>query len=224
MEVLTNKETSAVLLKGSGNGLRLIIPDDVPIDKVVEDARLLLKEASAMVSGMDIIVDTGTRPVGEQELIFLLQHLIWAECLRVSFWRCENSATNELISKGGFKLEIPPAQINSQDYDALVIDRSLRSGQRISHPGDVLVMGNVHDGAEVSANGNVCVFGRLSGVVHAGADGDDRRFITADNFNARQIRIGNKVSNDVDLSDHSWWGRPVIISVERGSFQITERK
>ena len=221
---MTNRQSETVLLKGSGNGLKLIIPRELPISKVLEDAGAVLDGASAMVGGMAIAIDTGDRSLNEEDLLLVLRDLILSYSIKVSFWRSDDLNTREMLFNSGFRVDAPSALKCDQDYDALVIDRSLRSGQRISHLGDVLVMGNVHDGAEVSASGNICVFGRLSGVAHAGSNGDDRRFITADNFNARQIRIGSKVSNDVDLSDHPWWGRPVIISVERGAFQITERK
>lgn len=221
---MPHNQSSSVSLKGAGNGLRLVIPEDLAIDTVVEIARSVVLDAASMASQMEMIIDIGDRSLKGSDLIYILEKLVWPESLRVSFWKSDDSVSREMISRSGFKVEGAPVVRSEVELDTLVIDRSLRSGQSISHSGDVLVLGNVHDGSEVVASGNVCVFGRLSGVVHAGSNGDERRFITADNFNARQIRIGNKASNDVDLSDHSWWGRPVIISVERGAFQITERK
>lgn len=221
---MTNSPSRSVSLKGNGSALRLIIPEGIAADLVVREARSIILEASSMISQMDVIIDIGSRSLTESDLIYLLENLVWSGSLNVSHWRTDDLISRDLLSRSGISLGETSVARSNVAYDTLVIHRSLRSGQRISHPGDVLVLGNVHDGSEVVASGNVCVFGRLSGVVHAGSDGDDGRFITADNFNARQIRIGSKVSNDADLSDHSWWGRPVIVSVERGSFQITERK
>ena len=221
---MTNSPNRSVSLKGNGNGLRLIIPEGIDVDVAVKEARSIILEASSMVSQMEVIVDIGGRSLTESDLIYFLENLVWSGSLKVSQWKTDDILSRDLLSRSGFNLGESHAARSNLGYDTLVIHRSLRSGQIISHPGDVLVLGNVHDGSEVVASGNVCVFGRLSGVVHAGSDGDDGRFITADNFNARQIRIGSKVSNDVDLSDHPWWGRPVIVSVERGAFQITERK
>lgn len=55
---------------------------------------------------------------------------------------------------------------------ALLVRRSLRSGQRVSYPGHVVVLGDVHPGAEVVSGGSVMVMGSCRGVVHAGAEGD----------------------------------------------------
>ncbi len=56
--------------------------------------------------------------------------------------------------------------------NALLVRRSLRSGQRIAHAKHIVILGDIHHGAEVVSGGNVMVLGRCRGVVHAGAGGD----------------------------------------------------
>ncbi|BAF59511.1 septum formation inhibitor [Pelotomaculum thermopropionicum SI] len=56
--------------------------------------------------------------------------------------------------------------------NALMVRRSLRSGQCISYPGHVVVIGDVHPGAEVISGGNVLVMGSCRGLIHAGAGGN----------------------------------------------------
>ena len=53
-----------------------------------------------------------------------------------------------------------------------MVKRSLRSGQRVQYPGHVVVLGDIHPGAEVVSGGSVMVMGSCRGVVHAGAGGD----------------------------------------------------
>jgi septum site-determining protein MinC len=62
-----------------------------------------------------------------------------------------------------------------------VIDRPLRSGQRIyARGGDLVVLGLVSHGAEVIADGNIHVYGPLRGRAIAGANGDvDARIFAA---------------------------------------------
>jgi septum site-determining protein MinC len=56
---------------------------------------------------------------------------------------------------------------------SLVVDRPLRSGQQIYARGrDLVVLDNVHAGAEVIADGNIHVYALLSGRAMAGARGD----------------------------------------------------
>lgn len=72
----------------------------------------------------------------------------------------------------------------------LVVPRGLRAGQRVEYPGTVVVLGDVNPGAEVVAGGDVIVVGRLMGLAHAGALGDEGRFIFALELRAKQVRIG----------------------------------
>lgn len=54
-----------------------------------------------------------------------------------------------------------------------VIDRPLRSGQRVyARGGDLVVLGLVSHGAEVIADGNIHIYGPLRGRAIAGANGD----------------------------------------------------
>ncbi|WP_233863993.1 septum site-determining protein MinC [Paraburkholderia adhaesiva] len=63
---------------------------------------------------------------------------------------------------------------------ALVIDRPLRSGQRIYAKGDLVVLGLVSNGAEVIAEGNIHIYAPLRGRALAGVHGnhDARIFCT----------------------------------------------
>ncbi|MCP4807650.1 MAG: septum site-determining protein MinC [Proteobacteria bacterium] len=76
----------------------------------------------------------------------------------------------------------------------LVMEKGLRSGQVIRHTGDVMIYGDVNPGAEVTATGNVVVFGRLEGMVHAGSEGDDESHILAFDLRPAQLRIGCRIA------------------------------
>lgn len=83
---------------------------------------------------------------------------------------------------------IPPR--NRLPAGTLVLSKTLRSGERVEHPGTVVVLGDVNPGAEVVAGGDVIVVGKLRGLAHAGATGDEERFVFALEFAAKQVRIG----------------------------------
>jgi septum site-determining protein MinC len=60
-----------------------------------------------------------------------------------------------------------------------VVNKTLRSGQRIEHDGDVLIIGDVNPDAYVIASGNIIVMGTLRGIAHAGARGDETAVVMA---------------------------------------------
>lgn len=81
---------------------------------------------------------------------------------------------------------------------ALVVHRTLRSGQRIVHAGTVVIFGDVNAGAEVVAGGSVIVWGRLRGVVEAGlAEADALAaapVVCALDLAPTQLRIGAAIA------------------------------
>lgn len=74
--------------------------------------------------------------------------------------------------------------------EALFVKATFRSGESISHPGDVVVLADVNPGAEISAEGDIVVFGRLRGLAHAGSAGDSKAAIIALELDSPRIQIG----------------------------------
>jgi septum site-determining protein MinC len=70
----------------------------------------------------------------------------------------------------------------------------LRSGGRVIFEGNVVVMGDVNPGAEIVAGGSVIVWGRLRGMVHAGAHGDERAVVCALELIPTQLRIAGEIA------------------------------
>jgi len=70
----------------------------------------------------------------------------------------------------------------------------LRSGGRVLFEGNVVVMGDVNPGAEIVAGGSVIVWGRLRGVVHAGAQGDEKAVVCALELAPTQLRIAGDIA------------------------------
>ena len=57
-----------------------------------------------------------------------------------------------------------------------------------------MVIGDVNSGAEVVAGGDVVVWGKLRGLVHAGASGDEGAVVCALVMLPSQLRISSKVA------------------------------
>jgi septum site-determining protein MinC len=83
---------------------------------------------------------------------------------------------------------------------ALFVRRTLRSGMRILHDGDVCILGDVNAGAEIVAGGDVVVWGSLRGMIHAGAGGDQAAVVCALLLAPTQLRIADLVSRGSEPS------------------------
>lgn len=90
----------------------------------------------------------------------------------------------------------PDVEVPSEEAGegAMLLRRTLRSGRSVRHKGHVVVIGDVNPGAEIVAGGDVVVWGRLRGVVHAGADGDDQAVVCALDLSPTQLRIAQHIA------------------------------
>ncbi len=95
----------------------------------------------------------------------------------------------------------PPAP-GEHSRTVKVINKNLRSGQNVEHDGDVLIIGDdVNPGSYITASGNIIVMGTLSGIVHAGAGGDDSAVVIALKLKPQQLRIARWITRSPDESD-----------------------
>jgi septum site-determining protein MinC len=109
--------------------------------------------------------------------------------------QAEPPAPIEPVAPDGPFAPGPAEAIGVEDPEAgLVSRRTLRSGQQLRHPGSVVVIGDVNPGAEVVAGGDVVVWGRLRGTVHAGATGNATALVCALDLAPTQLRIAQYVA------------------------------
>lgn len=90
--------------------------------------------------------------------------------------------------------EVPSIDTNVNGDDAVLVQRTLRSGNSIEFPGHITVIGDINPGAEVVAGGNVVVWGRVRGMVHAGAEGNQSAVVCALELTPTQLRIADKIA------------------------------
>lgn len=95
---------------------------------------------------------------------------------------------------------------------------TLRGGQALHHIGNIIVIGDVNPGTELVATGDIVVFGRLLGVAHAGAQGDESAKVYALHLQATQLRIASCIAVD-DESHHNASG-PEVAFVQDGRITI----
>ena len=81
---------------------------------------------------------------------------------------------------------------------ALAVRKNIRSGQKISYDGTLIIFGDVNAGAELEAAGHILVLGALRGVAHAGCKGDKNAVIYANQLSSVQLRIADLIARAPD--------------------------
>ncbi len=107
------------------------------------------------------------------------------------------------------------------DAKSVFVAHTLRSGQRIECEGDIVVLGDINDGAEVIAGGSIAVMGTLRGLAHAGAMGRADVVVAANVLTPKQLRISGKIA--VFPADAGGEG-PKIAEYKQGSIVIRPLK
>ncbi|MEM5435140.1 septum site-determining protein MinC [Paraburkholderia diazotrophica] len=110
-----------------------------------------------------------------------------------------------------------PVRISSQ---TMVVDKPLRSGQRIYAKGDLVVLGMVSNGAEVIAEGNIHIYAPLRGRALAGVHGnhDARIFCTC--LEPELISIAGIYRTTENPLPADVYGKPVQIWLEDEKLMI----
>lgn len=96
-----------------------------------------------------------------------------------------------------------------------IVNKTLRSGQKIEYDGSVVVLGDVNPDAYIVASGNVIVMGSLRGVVHAGAGGDESAVVMALRFSPQQVRIAGYITRSPDNIEEVSYPEMAYIEDER---------
>lgn len=132
-----------------------------------------------------------------------------------------------LTSEGEVRKNTPQQVEKTIDLDKFIgnsvriINKTLRAGQIVEHPGDVLVIGDVNPGAEIRAAGNVIVLGELRGIAWAGYPGNKEAVIIALKMRPQQLRIGNIFAPGEGIEDEG--GKPKVAKViENGDYYEIE--
>lgn len=115
------------------------------------------------------------------------------------------------------KADPPVSNTGNKD---LIIHRNLRSGQKLHSEGSVVIWGDVHESAEITAAGDIIVLGKLAGIAHAGYYGKENCVVFALNLAPSQIRIGSRISRASD--DQGKRPYPEIAFLDEGNICVQE--
>lgn len=190
-------------IKGIGDGLLVTVPEGAW--QVVRPSLLqAIDERGEFFRGARLVLQVAGRSMSAAELGGLRDELQEREVTLAGILS-SSEATRSAGANLGLALEVPrpnlgengdlePISFDPEGDQALLVERTLRSGQKVRHPGHVVILGDVNPGAEVVAGGNVVVWGRLRGVVHAGATGNDRTVVCALDLSPTQLRIGGHIT------------------------------
>lgn len=229
-----------VAIKGIREGL-LISLGDGDFGRLLVDLTSELKEKQGFLSGSQVALDVGARRLNSQAIIGVQALLaeydltLWAVLAEPAETK-EAARSLELATRlSGSKTDLDGRSLEDRSPEetnmllnntttapqtqqatanGLLLHETLRSGRSIYHEGHVIIIGDVNPGAEIIAGGNVVVWGKLRGVVHAGAHGDASAIICALELIPTQLRIADQIA--IAPGDQGGQSVPESASIQDG--------
>lgn len=184
----------AVSIKGTRNGLVIIFNPEGNIDEIKDNLKMKMESSGGFFKGAKFTVyspgcDINHSFISELEGICRQYGLIPSG--DVSWPPTPAREEQKAAPRSKQSQVIPLRQPQPGGEQALLINRTLRSGQRVASGHNVVVMGDVNPGAEVISGGSIYVLGSCKGSVHAGCGGNLMTEVFALKLKPISLRIGS---------------------------------
>ncbi len=214
-------EKNALEIKGVRDGLLVHLDADESWKEQVKRLVTLIDEQREFFRGARLALDVGERAIRRHEL-GLLQTMLSRRGVTLWAVLSESMTTISTTRKLGLQTALeapravkpevsetllrvdedddvtPPIDPEEVGTTGVLVKRTLRSGRTVRSGGHVVVLGDVNPGAEIIAGGDVIVWGRLRGLVHAGAHGDESAVVCALDMTPMQLRIAGYIATSPD--------------------------
>jgi len=213
-------KTLEIEIKGIKNGILIEVKDG---DWVTQQKAVLshIDQNLVFFKGAKLVIDIGERALKSPDLADLRGLL---SDRKIKLWAVLSTSlvTDRASQDLGIAIKVDqtspapdklPINTDLDGEEAVFLNRTLRSGHKIKHQGHIIVLGDVNPGAELVAAGNIIVWGKLRGVVHAGAAGDTDAVVCSLDLSPTQLRIADKISLSPPSKGKA---RPEIARLEDG--------
>ena len=107
------------------------------------------------------------------------------------------------------------------ENETILIQRTIRSGQKIQYSGHIVILGDVNPGAEIIAGGNIMVLGSLRGIAHAGTIGDQLAVVAAFRLEPTQLRIADHITRAPD--GETWHSQQPEVAMIKNGVVVIEK-
>lgn len=175
--------TDKIIIKGNKEGLNVVINMNhfSDFDDMLESLVDKLTQGRKFYKGSTLKITTELKYINDREIRKLKEILFDEFLISDCIFQEQGDSTTKLftgIYEGRTKF----------------LRKTIRSGQSINYPGNIVIIGDVNPGAEIYAAGNIIVFGTLRGVVHAGTNGNEKAIIAAFKLEPQILQIGNIIT------------------------------
>jgi septum site-determining protein MinC len=216
-------------IKGLKAGPTFLFHDQAPFPDLLQAVADELARAKGFFRDSPVVLHFGDRLLKKEDW-WQLKELLLGEGLLLRYAVAAAQPSRDLLYKEGLPVRdslpaLTPEQKAPQaaalkGTNTLYLRRGLRGGQKEVFEGDVVVMGDVNQGAEILAGGDVVVVGSLRGMVHAGYPDNTEAVVVALNLTPLQLRIGPLIARGDDTHNNRRAPHPEVARIKTEHIMI----
>lgn len=170
-----------LVLRGRDDGYELDVLADRSFDACMIDMNNLLQKLQAKADADHQIafsIRTGQRLLNQEQKQRIVDLFARFDAFTISELKAEVA-------------DQPTVAAILKAHKVNFVPQTIRSGQELFFDGDVVLLGNLHQGAKLAASKNVFVLGAAQGIIHAGYPDNNEAIIAGNLSAATQLRISD---------------------------------
>lgn len=176
-----------ILVKGNKEGINIVININKfkDFEEMLEALVKRLSVGKMFYKGCNLKIITDLKNINEKQSIKLKQVLFEKFLIKDCIFQDSNEK---------------PSKIFSGIYEGRTkfLRKTIRGGQVVNYPGNIVIIGDVNAGSEIYVGGNIIVFGTLRGYAHAGFGGNSKAIVAAISLEPEMLQIADLVTRSPD--------------------------
>lgn len=215
----------AVILKSYAQGINLILDAEEEFDTLLQEIGSKFKESADFFKEAKIALSMEGRKLETEQEIQIIDVIENNSQVKVMCIIGRDEEESKIYVKALAEMKrrfpTPEEQNRCQIYRGNILE-----GQTIQVTQNLLILGNVEEGALVVSDKSVLVMGTLRGEIFCGADAqmEEHAFVLALDFAPSRVKIGPYRVSDKEVKGKRGWGRkwkgPVIAFVDKTQEKI----
>lgn len=196
-----------IIIKGNKEGINAIINMDKfnDFEDMLEALLDKLSKGKRFYKGATLKITTSLKYINDKEAKRLKDILFEEILIKDCIFEDKEEKTNKVFS-------------GIYEGRTKFIRKTVRGGQSVNYPGNIVIIGDVNHGAEIYAAGNVIVLGSLKGQVHAGINGNDKAIIAAFSLQPEILQIADIITRSPEDIEKPHY--PEVAKVKDGAIIV----
>ncbi|MCY0881041.1 MAG: septum site-determining protein MinC [Firmicutes bacterium] len=171
-------------IKGDRRGLKVLAHGFDSVDALINDLQQTLERRAAFLKNSELLIEVSQLNLTAD---------LFSQISQV-FAAYPQLILRGIVLEDGTKAPIPLERSNDTLDTPLLLRQTIRSGQVISHRGDIIIIGDVNPGATITSSGDIMVLGGLRGTAQAGQGGGRHHGIYALMLQPAQLKIADIIA------------------------------